>query len=91
MVSPDDHLQQAGKCFDVTFGASSLGITLNLGTACVESILPGGQGESLEIHIGDRLLAMNGDPLLEMEDLGSLMNEMPGPAVLTFLRSAPLS
>lgn len=81
-----DHLEQAGICFDVTVGASSLALDLNLSTRRVESILPGGQGERLQIRVGDKLMAVNGDALVETETLGARLKEMPRPAVLTFSR-----
>merc|ERR1719356_988202 len=53
---------------EFTFMQRALGLELDLREAVVRAIKPGGQAESLQVQVKDRLVAIDGDPLPEVED-----------------------
>ncbi|CAK0788873.1 unnamed protein product, partial [Prorocentrum cordatum] len=53
---------------EFTFMQRALGLELDLREGVVRAIKPGGQAESLLVQVMDRLVAIDGDPLPEVED-----------------------
>lgn len=86
--------------FDATFFQRGLGLELDLRQCCVRNVKPGGQAETLNVAVHDRLVAIDGnalpappprdvsveesDPFIEL--VKGRMSQMSRPVTLTFSR-----
>lgn len=92
IVKPQQHV--AKERLDVTFTTRALGLELDLQAgAVVRLIKPGGQAESLQVCVHDKLVAIAGEPLPSAEEcpefvelIKQRMSAMPRPVTLSFVR-----
>jgi S1-C subfamily serine protease len=65
-----------------------LGVILDTHNLTVQVVQPGSPAAMAGLRMGDRLLAINGDPLRSFNELQAFLNRQPNGAVLTVRRNA---
>jgi len=63
-----------------------LGVTLQTASLVIEAVQPGSLAEELGLQPGDRLLAINGQPLEDVQELRVFLDSRPASAVFTVAR-----
>lgn len=63
-----------------------LGVTLQTASLVIEAVQPGSLAEELGLQPGDRLLAINGQPLEDVQKLRIFLDSRPASAVFTVAR-----
>jgi len=69
---------------------ASLGAIIDRQTLVIQIVEPESPAEKAGLNAGDRLLAVNGEPLQRLEDLQGFLNRNPDSALLTLERQQPL-
>jgi S1-C subfamily serine protease len=70
-----------------SFGAR-LGVIMDTRNLTVQRVQPGSPAAAAGLQMGDRLVAINGNPLKSFKQLQTFLNQQPDGAVLTIRRNA---
>lgn len=71
--------------------SSRLGVTINDLTLIIQTVEPDSPAERAGLVSGDRAVAINGTPLVKVDDLEAFLSQAPVSATLTILRGQTLT